>query len=184
MKKIIVGGILLFSGLANSATLSLDSSKINFNLITSSDNKIEKAFLKVRCLRGATFWEQLNNGLKDYMTCDDFKINGQNISLDTKTVELAKDVDGEFKLPKLNIEYKDRKKGHVCLALSVKFEGVPSYSSDIYENSTESYSLHSFCTMKKLPFSISSYVYENKRVDSLLEFTDRLERGVDVILKH
>lgn len=184
MYKIIVLVVLLTSGASFAKELTLDSTTVNFNIIGSSRFTIEKAFMKIRCIRTTSLWEQLNNGLKSYTKCDGFKINEQDIYIDTQRIELIRSGDGNIKLPSLNIKYSSRRKAYLCLALSVKFDNVPTYSyPNLYKNRNDAFSLLSFCTRDKFPFSINDYVYNNRRVDNLVEFLDTIDRGVDLFLK-
>lgn len=184
MKTFLMAALLIISSSSFAARIGLKASEVNFNQIGNPELEIEKAFLTIRCLRKATFFEQLNNGAEKHTRCDGYKINNKTPNLANDVIELSPNQTGGFDLPSLSVQYSTRRKGHVCFGLSVKFKGIPSYETSAYmENAYDAYSLHSYCTMSKLPVPIGAYVYNNKRVDSLRAFSEYLERGIDVVVK-
>ena len=181
MKKMLMTLTLLMVFSTNAKTVELAGSEVNFNLITSQNVEIEKAVFGIRCLRSATFFEQFNNGLKDHMPCDDFKINGKSVVFRSQSITLLPDASGKYELPNVRVDYRRRRKGHVCFTLSVKIKDQPFIH---YKNEYDRYSLHSFCNVREIPdFTPNQYVFDNKRAEALDEFSGMLKTGIDVILK-
>lgn len=168
---------LLSSFSAIGAEVKLGPSEVEFDV--TRDIEVSKAVLSVRCLRKASFFEQFSNGLKDYMVCDDFTINGVDPYIGSKSLELKKVGKNKFVLDKdVLVKYSKSRKGHVCLTISADFT-----ESVLYQNDKDVYSVLGFCTVKELPVSINDYIYNHRRVGSLEEFTEALARPIQIDLK-
>lgn len=184
MKSFITLMVIFSCGASQAKQLRLEKSEVRFNVTGKSELKIEKAFLSIRCLRKASFWDFFSNGGDEFKACGNFRINRDEQISSTKRIEITKNNAGVFELPQTNVSFSTGGKGHVCLALTVKFYGVESYLTlDLFENSYDGYSLHSYCTLTELPFSVNQATYNNKRVERLEDYKDELKRGVEVNLK-
>lgn len=187
MKNILIGLVLLttFSSISawSEETIALDGTDIEFQM-TGKDLPIKRAFVTIRCLRSATFFERLNNGAKDYENCDDFAINGSSVSSHEIKIELQKLSATKFHLVQQVINFSKNRKGHTCMRISVELGKTQGSATNIYVNPADNYSLLSYCTVEKLPFSINTYVYENRRVNRLSNFNMKLNKPITVLLKN
>lgn len=178
MKKIFSFFLLLGTFSAFSAEVRVNSNQVEFNV--NKDVEINTATLGIRCLRKAGILEQLNNGLKEYTECNDFKVNGVKPAYYSPSIELKKIGKNKFLLEKdALIKFSTSRKGHVCVIIKAEFKDFKIQ----FERGEDTYSLLSYCSVKTLPFATNDYVYNNRRVSTLEQFNDALGRPIQVNLK-
>lgn len=187
MKKMFIGLLAITSLPALSSfgatSVTIPDTDVEFK-VSGKPLAIKKAFMTIRCLRSATFFERLNNGTKEYESCDDFAINGSSVTSYESEIELQKLDDNKFHLKQQAINFSKNRKGHSCIRISVELAGTPENTINAFVNWADNYSLLSYCTVEKLPFSTNAYIYNNRRANTLNNFNMKLNKPILVQLKN
>ena len=98
-----------------------DQTKIAATQIPSADIGGEQAQtlqVEFHCIRAASFWEQLNNGLDPFTRCSEFTVKPTSLSKDDVYIH-AKE-DGSFDVPAMALNYKSGKyfyNAYACISL-------------------------------------------------------------------
>ncbi len=187
MKKLLIGLLAITSIYAFSSfgttSFTIPDTEVEFQ-ISGKPLEIKKAFMTIRCLRSATFTERLNNGTKEYETCDDFAVNGSSVTSYESKIELQKLGTNIFLLKQQAVDFSKNRKGHTCMRISVELQRTPGDTADVFLTSADKYSLLSYCTVGKLPFSTNAYIYNNRRTNTLNDFYTKLDKPIMIQLKN
>ncbi len=162
---------------AGPTTVTLVRNVVTF--VPGNNAEVKRAFIGFRCLRGTTFWEDMNDGLNKFTGCYNYNINGVNLPRYNyeQNIELKKIGPNQFVIEDQKVTFTTSNKGHLCIRV------VAGLDNGEFAEVNDQWSLFGFCTVEKLPFSVNEHVYNNRRKATLGEFKSALINPIPVKTK-
>ena len=141
------------------------------------DVTVSTATVIVRCVRRAGVLGRAE-------ACADFEVDGVVAGGSLAYVALEPVGDGRFLLEAHQVNFSDTRDAFLCLALKAELNEVSNRcDSDFYTVRGDRYSLVSWCSVSPQPTWADPHIYQYNSVETLEEFLEAIEGGLDLHVK-